>query len=291
MKAIVIGGSNATDIAKKISRELKLPYSPLTIKHFPDGELYVRFTENLQGKTIILVQSMHPKPNEVMMETILAINTAKKLGAQKVILVAPYIAYLRQDKMFHSGECVSNKIIAGLLSCADRIVTIDPHLHRINNLGEIFTTKTTTLTAMHAISRHLINNKTKDLLIGPDIESTQWASRVAQTTALPFIVLHKKRYTAHSIRTKVTADVRGKNVIIIDDIISTGRTMVEPILQLKKLGAKTITCIAVHGLFAENALTLLKKTGAKVLSTNTIQTKATAIDVSPTIAEALKGLL
>ena len=287
MSRIIIGCSNSQNLAKKIARELKTQYSALTTKHFPDGELNIRFTAELANKDIIIVQSMHQKPNEAMMETIFAIYTARKLGARKITLVAPYLAYLRQDKMFHSGECVSNKIIAELLSCADSIITIDPHLHRINKLSEIFTTKTTTLTAMHAISKHLIDNKIKGLLVGPDIESAQWASKVAQTTGLPFIVLHKKRYTSRTVRTKVTADVRGKNVIIIDDIISTGHTMIEPILQLKKLGAKKITCIAGHGLFAENALTLLRKTGAKILSTNTIQTKASTIDVSSTIAEAL----
>ncbi|MBI4141565.1 hypothetical protein HY484_01415, partial [Candidatus Woesearchaeota archaeon] len=126
------------------------------------------------------------------------------------------------------------------------------------------------------------------LLIGPDIESTQWASKAAQATGLPFTVLHKKRYTPRSIRTKVKTNVKNKHAIIIDDIISTGRTMIEPILQLKKLGAKKITCIAVHGLFVENALTLLKKTGAKILSTNTIKTKTSVIDISPTITQALK---
>lgn len=286
---IVIGCSHGQHLAKKIAKTLKTSYAPLTVNHFPDGELYVRYPVNVKNKQVILVQSMHPQPNEAIVETIFAIHTAKKIGAKEVILVAPYLAYLRQDKLFHPGECVSNKITADLLSLADRIVTVDPHLHRINKLSEIFTTKTTTLSAMHAISQYLLQQKlTNTLLVGPDAESAQWASRVAQETGLPFIVLHKKRYTARSVRTKVTTAVKGKHVIIVDDIISTGRTMLEPLQQLKKLGAQKITCIAVHGLFVENALPLLKKTGAKIISTNTIQTPASSIDITATLVAALR---
>ena len=284
---LIIGCSNSRELAKKIAGIMKIEYSELFTTYFPDGELCIRYLTNVKNKKVVLVQSMHPYPNDAMMEAIFAIQTARKLNAKEIILVAPYLAYMRQDKMFKHGECVSNKIMAQLLSCADRIVTIDPHLHRISRLSEIFNVKTTTLSAMHSISKYIIDKKINGLLIGPDIESTQWASRVAQETGLPFTILHKKRYTARVVRTKVNADVKGKHAIIIDDIISTGHTMLEPIKQLKKLGAKKITCIAVHGLFAENALELLKKTGVEVMSTNAIQTKASRIDISQTIAEAL----
>lgn len=288
MHTLIIGCSNARPLAKKIARELKLTYSPLHTELFPDGELNIRYLTDVKHKKVILVQSMHPNPNQSLMETILAIKTAQKLGAREVILAAPYLAYLRQDKMFHQGECVSNTIIAELLSIADRIITLDPHLHRINKLSDILTTKTTTLTAMHQISEFIQANYREAILIGPDIESTQWASIVAQETGLPFVILHKKRYTARSVRTKVTTPVRGKHVIIIDDIISTGNTMIEPIKQLKKLGAKKITCITVHGLFVENALRMLKNSGAEVISTNTILTPASKISIAPVIAEALR---
>lgn len=288
MQTIIIGCSNSRELAKKISRLLKTEYSELFSAKFPDGELHIRFMTTVKNKKIVLVQTMHPAPNDSIIESVLAIKTAKNLGAKEVVLVSPYLAYLRQDKMFHPGECISNKIISEFLSTADRVITIDPHLHRINKLSEIFSAKTTTLSAMHAVTKHIIENKMQGILIGPDIESSQWASKVAQETGLPFTILHKKRYTARKIRTKVNANVRGKNVIIIDDIISTGHTMLEPIKQLKKSGAKKITCIAVHGLFAENALELLHKTGAEVLSTNTIQTKASKIDVTEIITNALR---
>ena len=288
MQTIIIGGSNSRELAKKISRHLKLNYSELFTEHFPDGETHLQFKTDVKNKKIIFIQTMHPHPNEALVETIFALQTAKKLGAKEIILVAPYLAYLRQDKMFKPGECVSNKIIAQLLSVAHRIVTIDPHLHRINKLSEIFSTKTTTLSAMSAVSEYIINNKINALLVGPDRESAQWASRVAQQTGLPFLILHKKRYNARTVRTNVDANVKGKNVIIVDDIISTGHTVLEPIHHLKKSGAKKIMCIAVHGLFVENALSLLEKTGTEVLSTNTIQTKSTKIDISKTLANALR---
>lgn len=288
MQTLIISCSNSRELAQKIARHAKLQFNALIIKNFPDGELYVRYPIDVRNKKIILVQSMHPQPNEALTESLLAIHTAKKQGAKEVILIAPYLAYLRQDKQFHKGECVSNSIIAQLLSAADRIITIDPHLHRINRLSQIFTTKTTTLSAMQPIANYIQQHHINALLIGPDAESAQWASRVAQSTGLPFIVLHKKRYTARSVRTNITANVRRKNVIIIDDIISTGHTMLEPIQHLKKLGAKNITCIAVHGLFVENAMALIKKTGATALSTNTITTPASKIDISQLLANALR---
>ena len=288
MQTIIVGGSNSIELAKKIAKHLKTEYSGLFAEHFPDGETHLQFKTNVQNKKIIFVQTMHPKPNDAFVEAIFAVSTAKKLGAKEIVLVAPYLAYLRQDKMFHKGECVSNKILANLLSVFDRIITIDPHLHRINKLSEIFTTKTTTLSAIHSVSEYIIQNKINAILIGPDIESSQWASKAAQETGLPFIILHKKRYNATTIKTKVDANVSGKNVIIVDDIISTGHTMLEPRKQLIKLGAKKIVCIAVHGLFTNNALELLKKTGAEVLSTNTIPTKASKIDISETIANAIR---
>lgn len=298
MHKIIIGGCNSRELAKRIARKLKIHYSELIVKKFPDGDSYVRFAyPHLRNKIVIIVNSMHPKPNDALIEVIFAAHTARDLGASKVTLVIPYLAYMRQDKRFHGGEAVSNKIIAKLLDCCDEIITIDSHLHRIHNLHEIFPrhVKATALTAVKPIAEYVrkLNRNVKNIeLIGPDIESGQWADKVANELGKKAVILHKKRYSAENVRIKVKMGndniVNGKTVVLIDDIISTGHTMIEPIKQLKKMKARKIYAIAVHGIFAENALQKLKKLGAVVVSSNTIENPAAGIDVSGLIAESLK---
>jgi ribose-phosphate pyrophosphokinase len=245
---------------------------------------------NPKGKHIVLVNSCHPDPNNNMLELVFAAHTAKELGAKKVTIVAPYLCYMRQDKRFHSGECKSNTIMSKLLSVADHILTVDPHLHRIKNLREIFRIKATRLSANDAIAKYLKKNMKNEVIVGPDGESYQWARAIADKIHVHATVLRKKRYTSRVVRIKVKADVdfKGKNVVIVDDIISTGHTMIEPIKQIKKMGAKKIYCIGIHGLFVEGALKKLKKLGATVLTTNTIVNPVSKIDMAETIAKALK---
>jgi len=286
---MIIGCSNSVELAKRIAKHSGQPFAELIVKHFPDGELYIRYPIDVKGKHIVLVQSMNPKPNDAMMEAMLAERTAKELGASTVTLIAPYLAYLRQDKRFHPGECKSNNIIASMLKHFSRIITIDPHLHRIRSLGEIFNTRTATLSANELISDYIGKHWKNPAILGPDIESFQWAETIAAKLNLHALVLKKKRYTSRTVRIKLkeASGFKGKDVVIVDDIISTGHTMLEVVKQLRKHGAKSVTCICVHGVFAEQAAEKLRKAGAKVISTNTIVHQTNAIDVSKIISEAL----
>lgn len=289
MNTIVLGGSNSASLAKKIAKKNKYSYAQLISRNFPDGESYVRLPP-VKGMRVVLVQSMHPKPNDAIIEAILTLRTAKELGAKKTVLVAPYLGYLRQDKRFKPGESISNHIIADLLRFIDKIITIDPHLHRIKSLSEIFKTKTTTLSANHVLAKWIKKHYRDAIIVGPDSESYQWAKAIGDEIHYAAVILKKKRYSSRTVRIKVTgaAQFKKRNVIIVDDIVSTGNTMLEPIKQLKKFGAKKVICICVHGLFVENALQRLRKIGAEVVSTNTIENKVSKIDVSGLIAESLK---
>lgn len=288
-KKIVFGGTNSQDLAKRVARKIKAPYAALIVKHFPDGETYLRLPKDVKGKEVILIESMHPNPDLIMIETIFAARTAKELGAKKVTIVAPYLAYMRQDKRFHPRECKSNSIMAALMTCGDKIFTIDPHLHRINSLSEIFTIPAKRLSANDAIAKYIKKNIKNEVIVGPDSESYQWARAIADKINVHATVLKKKRYTSRVVRIKVKPGIgfKGKNVVIVDDIISTGHTMIEPIKQIKKMGAKKIYCIGVHGLFVEGALNKLKKLGVTVLTTNTIVNPVSKIDMSETIVKAL----
>jgi len=288
-KKIVFGGTNSTDLARRVARKIKAPYASLFVKHFPDKETNLRLPADVKGKEVILVESMHPNPNEIMMEIIFASRTAKELGAKKVTIVAPYLAYMRQDKRFYPRECKSNTIMSALMTCGDKILTVDPHLHRIRSLKEIFKIPAKRLSANEAIAKYIEKNIKNEVIVGPDSESYQWAEAIARKIHLHAVVLKKKRYTSRHVRIKVKkgTDFKGKNVVIVDDIISTGHTMIEPIKQIKRMGAKKIYCIGVHGLFVEGALKRLKKLGATVITTNTIPNPAAKIDLSGEIAKAL----
>jgi ribose-phosphate pyrophosphokinase len=290
MKTIVVGGTNSQSLAKSVAKRVKAPYSELFVDHFPDGELRIRFRDDISGKHVVIINSLLPKPNETLMEAVFAIHTAKDLGAKKVTFVAPYLAYMRQDKRFHSGECVSAHVMAKLLSAADHVIAIDPHLHRIKRLQDIFATKATSLTADPVFAEYLRKTHPNAIIMGPDGESSQWAKTIADRIGLESVILSKKRYTATKIRTIIHAPpehFKGRDVVIVDDIISTGNTMIEPIKQLKQFGVKRVSCICVHGVFALNALQRLRKLGASVISTNTIQNPVAKIDLAQLIASRL----
>ncbi|MBI4150929.1 ribose-phosphate diphosphokinase [Candidatus Woesearchaeota archaeon] len=289
MKKVVIAGPTSASFGRKLAKKIKAPFASLIASHFPDGELKLRYPVDIKGKELIFVETMQPNPDEALIQLLFATASARVQGAKKVTLVIPYTGFLRQDKEFHRGEVVSNRIVAGLLSKANRVITMDPHLHRIKSLDDIFKTKTTTLTANNILADHIRKKHKGAIVVGPDEESYQWALSVAKLAKTKAIVLKKKRYTAEKVRIVVKSPfpLKGKHIVLVDDIISTGHTMIEPIKQFKQLKVKSITCIGVHGVFAKNALQKLKKLGAKVECTNTIENRASVIDVTSAFAKVL----
>lgn len=292
---IITSCGNSIGIAKSLAKKLKAKYSPLTISSFPDDDIYLRFNTNLKGKKLIIMQSFQPHPNQSLLRILFAAETAKDLGAKKVVLVAPYLAYMRQDKRFHPGEAISNLILAKLLSnSVDKIVTIDPHLHRYRKMSELFQIPAKSLTANDFIASY-INRKfdlKRTVLVGPDWESSQWAGKIAKQIGSASTVLEKKRYSSRRVKVKITDPiaVKGRDAVIVDDIISTGHTMVEAAKELKRRGASSVSAIAVHGLFVEDALKKLKKAGVKrIITTNCVEHKTNKIDVSSLLAEELKS--
>ncbi len=224
--------------------------------------------------------------------TIFAAETAKDLGAKKVILVAPYLAYMRQDKRFHPGEAVSSRIMAKLLNnSVDKIISIDPHLHRYRSMKEVFTVPAKNLTANSLIADFVKKRYRDAVILGPDWESYQWAEAIAKHIGVESTVLEKTRYSSRhvSVKMKKLIEIKGKTVVIVDDIISTGHTIAEAAKKAKAAGAKKIVAIGVHGLFVENAISKLKKAGvSEVVTTNCIEHKTNKIDVTELLAEELK---
>lgn len=290
---IIIALSHGLHLAKSIAAKLRKPYSALEVTHFPDSEMKLMFKVDVKGKTIVLVQSFYGNINDCVIETLFAAETARELGARKVILAAPYFPYLRQDKRFNPGECISLRTIAkNIDEDFDDVIIIDPHLHREKTLKHIFRIKSHRLTANPLIEDYIKKKIKNPVIIGPDWESYKWARKVAEKINCDFAIMQKKRYSARKVVVKLNKkiEIKSKNLVFIDDMISTGHTLLEAIKAMKKVGAKKVTCFAVHGILVENALEKLKKAGATVITSNTIPNKAAKIDVSGLIVDQLKEL-
>ncbi|MBW2975952.1 ribose-phosphate diphosphokinase [Candidatus Woesearchaeota archaeon] len=288
---LIIGCSHGSHLAKKIANKLKKPYSALKVKKFPDNELNIRLTANIKGKIVVLVQSFYGNISDCIIESVFAAETAKELGAKKVFLVAPYFPYMRQDRRFKPGQVISNKIMDKLISrYFDKAYIIDPHLHRETQLSHLFSIPAKKLSANPYIADYIKKSIKNPLIVGPDWESYKWARKVAEKIGCDNLILEKKRYSGRKVKVSLNKkiEINNKNIVFVDDMISTGNTIIEAAKKIKKLGAKKFYCIAVHGIFVENALKKLRKANIKVTTTNTIPNKAAKIDVSGLIAEVLK---
>jgi ribose-phosphate pyrophosphokinase len=288
---IITTCGNSELIAKRLAKQLKVKYSPLTIASFPDGDIYLKFNTKVKGKKVVIVQSFQPKSDMSLFDIVFAGETAKNLGAKKVILVAPYLAYMRQDKRFNPGEAISSRIMAKMLNGAvDKIITIDPHLHRYNSLKDIFTISTKKLSANRSIAEHIKKKFKNPVIIGPDAESYQWAEAIAKVVNCPVTVCKKTRISSRHVVEKMIdkITIAGKQVIIVDDIVSTGHTMIEAAKTARKMKAVSVTAIGVHGLFVENAIKKMDKYFDDIITTNCIKHSTNKIDMTPLLLQELR---
>ena len=294
MVDIILGGSSAQVLAIKIGRLLKAPVLLPEIKRFPDGEKYVRITGDVNGKTVAVIQSFYHQPDEFLIEYFLMVDTLKDLGAKRVLGVVPYFAYARQDERFKPGEAVSFKIVTKLIEevGTDEIYTVDTHLHRVEQLSEIFRIPAHNLTAVPLLAQYIKKNfeLTNPIVIGPDEEAEQWAKVAAKELEAEYDVLEKERLGPSEVRIKTRElDVKNRDVVIVDDIISTGGTMVEAIKMLKEHGAKNIIAACTHPILVQNALTKIYQAGAlAVIGTDTVPSSISFVSVAPVMAEALR---
>ncbi len=287
---IIVGCSKGGEIAKRVARILKKEYSQLTVNKFPDDELYIKFETDIRDKDVVLVQSFYGDVNDLLIEVIFAAYTAKDLGARDVRLVASYFPYFRQDNRFNDGECISIEVIGKLLdNCVDEFIVINPHLHRKHSLNQVFNIKTKLLLTDDLIYQYLKGKTNGHVFVGPDGESSQWVCKIAEKLSSECIVLEKKRFNATkvSVDTSKLSSLKGKNVVVLDDMVSTGNTLIEAAKGLKKAGVKKILFITTHGLFLNDSLGRLRKYG-EIVATNTVKNKAAKIDVSGLIADSLR---
>lgn len=250
---------------------------------FPDGESLVRIETDVKGKDIALLCSLY-RPDDKAMAIMFFARTARELGAKSIHLIAPYLGYMRQDKRFNPGEAVTSGIFAGFISeYFDSMVTIDPHLHRHKDMAEIYTIPARVAHAAGTIAQWIGGNIDKPVLIGPDEESAQWVADVAGKANAPYTVLTKTRHGDRDVEISVP-DVdkyTDHTPVLVDDIISTARTMIGTVEHLKQAGMKAPVCIGVHAVFAGDAHAALQAAGpGRIVTCNTIPHATNAIDIS-----------
>jgi ribose-phosphate pyrophosphokinase len=280
-------------LATALSDALGWPVGEVQTRSFPDGESYVRVASAIDARPVVIVCTL-AHPDEKLLRLIFAAATARELGAPSVGLVAPYLAYMRQDRRFNEGEAVTSGHVAKLLSEAfDWLLTVDPHLHRYDALSDIYTIPTKVVHAAPMLSAWIKKNVDYPLIIGPDSESEQWVSAVASDAAAPYSVLDKVRHGDRdvTIRFKNVTAGKGRTPVLVDDIISSGRTMVEAVRLLKSDQWKDPVCLAVHGIFADDSDQLLTDAGAQVVTSNTIPHPSNRIDVSGLLVKSLREFM
>ncbi len=279
-------GNTSRQIASQVSA---VPVE-VGVHHFPDGESLVRLPAALP-REVGLCRSLC-RPNDKLVELMLAARQARKLGARRITLIAPYLCYMRQDMAFHPGEAVSQRIIGEFLSgLFDRVITVDAHLHRVSSLQEVMPgISAVNLTAAGPVSDFLSSRADRPLLLGPDGESLQWVRRIADRCSLEYGVCRKVRRGDQEVEVVLPElDWSARNVVIIDDILSTGKTIAVAAELLRKAGVKRVDCLVTHPVFAPGARQLLEKSGVDdIISTDTIQHDTNRISVAPVIADYLK---
>jgi ribose-phosphate pyrophosphokinase len=287
---IAMPGNEAMTLA--LSQALGAEVGQLELRAFPDGESYLRFHTDISKRTLVIICTLD-RPNDKILPLLFAAATARELGTAKIGLVAPYLAYMRQDRRFKPGEAVTSRQVAQLLSNAfDWLVTVDPHLHRYSSLGEIYRIPTQVVHAAPLISEWIRAHVENPLIIGPDSESEQWVSAVAKDVGAPYTVLEKMRRGDRDVEITVRNldHMKDRTPVLVDDIISSGRTMIEAVRIIVARGATVPVCIAVHGLFADNSDVLLAQAGARVVTLNSIPHQTNDIDVAEILATSISKL-
>lgn len=279
------------ELANKINEKLHYEIGKIRQHQFPDGETVIQIDSNVDKRDIIFITSLD-QPNLKILPLLFAAETASELGAKKIILIAPYLAYMRQDKQFQPGQGITSKYFAKLISSYfDGLITIDPHLHRWHSLNDIYSIPTNILHATDQIANWIGQHISNPILIGPDIESTQWVEEIAKKSNAPFLILEKTRKEDRSIEVSIPNIelYQESTPMLIDDIISTGMTMIGTINHLQSFKMKPPVCIGVHAVFAGNAYQdLLASRVEKIITCNTIQHISNGIDISNEIIKLLE---
>jgi ribose-phosphate pyrophosphokinase len=274
--------------ARKLASALGATLSRVALHYFPDGETRVRIEPG--SGDALLVRSLHD-PNAKLFELLLAASALREGGAPSVTLVAPYLPYMRQDRAFAPGEAVSQRVLGRLLgSNFERVISVEPHLHRIGSLAEVFPCETLALSAAPAIARWLAAQREPCWVVGPDEESERWVRAIGEAAKLPHAVARKQRAGDDAVLVSLPRGVRAPcaRAVIVDDIASSGATLAAAARALYEAGAESVDAVVAHAIFAPGAEARLREARiGRFVSCDTLPHPTNAIEVAGIIADAL----
>ena len=282
---IVIGGSSSAGLAEEVARELGCRFIKADTSRFPDGECYTKLEGEAIDGDVAIVQNTYPDSG--LVEMLLLRDAAAGMGAKRIVMVIPYFGYARQDRLFKPGEPTSAKVMCSVLDrFCDKVVTID--IHKESTL-EGFSHPHKDLKAAACIADYY-RGKGIDLVLSPDIGAKDRAKDVGSRLGVSYDHLQKTRLSGTEVRiAPAEMDCKGKRVLIVDDMISTGGTIIAAASALKAAGASEVSVACTHGVFVGDALSRLRSSDLKeVLSCNTLEGPASKISVSRIVAEELR---
>jgi len=281
-------------LAGELASGLGLELRAIDWHQFPDGESLMTLPGDLAGADVALLATLRD-PDRLALPLRFAAATAREMGAGRVGLIAPYLGYMRQDRRFATGQAVSAPLFARFLGDSfDWLVTVDPHLHRIARLEDVFPMPAKHVVAAPLLANWIRKNLPDAVLLGPDSESQQWVEEVARLAGRPYEVLRKVRSGDRDVDVSVpeNAALWTGTPVILDDIASSGATMARAVERLLASGTAAPVCLVIHAVFAEGAYeTILAAGAASVISTDTIPHSSNGIAIADALDETLRSLV
>lgn len=291
---MIIGGSASQSLAAEVAKQLDEKLCTVEIKKFPDGEKYFRIKDEIpEDEKVVIIQSTGYPQDENMMELFFILDTLSDMNIEDITVVSPYLGYSRQERRFKEVECISAKATAKLIQSmgVKHLISINLHEESICDLYDI---PVDNLSAMPSIAKYIRNNHDdkKPVILAPDKGAENFAKEIAEILDTDYDYLEKVRLSPEVVKTKTKSiSVENRSVIIVDDIISTGGTIVNAIDILKKQGAKKVDVVCVHPVLVGDAILKISAAGASsVKATNTLISEVASISVGKTIADHLKTL-
>jgi len=290
VKFTVIGGGASSDLAKRLARKLKAVYIKTETKIFPDGESKVTLQKIPKKSVILVVQSTYPPVDTNLLQTLSIISQVRKVSS-RTFAIMPYMGYARQDKQFLNGEVITMSAVAKMLQSvgAKKVIVVDIHSNIALNHFKIPTENVSAIPELAKYFKKL--NLKNPLVVSPDMGGYSRSKKFASLLKTDFIVLkkHRDRKTGRVSIQTAKVDVQGKDLILVDDIISTGGSIIKAAQFLKKQKCKRVFVACTHGLLVEGAEKKIRKAGvSRIISTNTIPGNTSKVDISGILAKSVQ---
>ena len=288
---LLLAFDDESHLAEPLAAALGVPLRWIERHRFPDGESRLRLPAALAPR-VALLRGLH-RPNDKFAELMIVAPAARELGAARLTLVCPYLAYMRQDMAFQPGEAVSQRHVGqALAGWFDAVVTVDPHLHRVATLDEVVPGRRgVALSAASLLGAWAARHAQRPILLGPDEEAAPWVRSAALAQGLEHGTCIKQRSGDRAVRVALPElDFRGREVVLIDDVASTGRTLAVTAAALLERGAAAVDVAVTHALFVDDAIAQLAAAGVRhVWSSDSVPHASNVVSLVPLLAAALRG--